>query len=161
MINSKSTVILALSLALAACQQGQQGGPTAKAPEAKPTPVDTAGQTTKGPNPADGAAAKALFDKAVTARLMGDEVAHQQHMVRLAAFYPETRHGRQATNRIGGGVGSMLAVTGILAAVSVPAFVRYNSASKAAIEYQATEKVMKEAVPVPYPPPPPAPVPDE
>lgn len=112
----------------------QTGAPAKGATPAKGTP------STKSTAPGDADAARALFDEAIKARLMGDEVAHQAKMIELAAQHPNTRHGRRAVDRLGGGV-APVAVMGILAAVAIPAFLKYQSR---AAEAQARVRMLQE-----------------
>lgn len=77
----------------------------------------------------DAEAARALFDRAVRKQLAGDALGARRAMVELAARHPKTRHGRAASRRLGGGSGAV-AVAGVMAAVAIPAFMKYLRRSK-------------------------------
>jgi len=115
----RSALSLLLAL-LTAC-----GGPK-PAPDPAPAPASAA------PAAPDDAAARAAWDAAVKLRFAGDEIASHAAMIQLAARHPDTRYGRAAAD--GGGAGTMVAVAtvGILAAVAVPAFMKYTRRSKTA-----------------------------
>ncbi len=87
----------------------------------------------------DAEAARALFDESVRRHLAGDEVAWKDGLLELAARYPDTPHGRAARRRIGG-AGEWVVATGVMAAVAVPAFMKYIRRSKTA---EATMNVRK------------------
>ena len=121
---------LSLSGLLSGCQPGNQGGPPEVGPEPRPAPKGAVAQGAL--NPADDAAALKLFDRALTARLEGDALMYQRLMIELAASYPETRHGARAADRIGGGVGGVVAMMGVLASIAIPSFVRYTDQAREA-----------------------------
>lgn len=78
----------------------------------------------------DAAAARALFDRAIVADLEGDALAAEDLMFELAARHPDTAHGRAARARVSGGMALGVAGAGILAAVAIPAFMKYQRRSK-------------------------------
>ena len=82
-----------------------------------------------GPAPADPDAARSLYDRAVIAELSGDTVVAEELLFDLAATHPETTHGRAARARLSTSASLPIAV-GILAAVAVPAFMKYVRRSK-------------------------------
>jgi type II secretory pathway pseudopilin PulG len=74
---------------------------------------------------------KALYDAALKADLSGDALASQELLLTLASRYSDSRYGQAARRRIGGGLGAAApAVVGVLAAVAIPAFVKYTKRSK-------------------------------
>lgn len=84
------------------------------------------------PRADDPAAARALFDRAIVADLNGDALAAGDLMFELAARHPDTPHGRAARARVEAGSGSLtVAGLGILAAVAIPAFMKFQRRSKA------------------------------
>ena len=97
---------------------------------AKPTAEGTAVRGTGGPENA--AAARAAWDAAVGLRPAGDELGARSAMRELARDYPGTRHGDAAANA--GDMSAVLAVSavGVMAAVAVPAFMKYIRRSKTA-----------------------------
>ncbi|MCA9527772.1 MAG: hypothetical protein KC549_15910 [Myxococcales bacterium] len=97
---------------------GAPGGSAASAPTPAP--------------PVEGDPA-ALFDDAVRAELDGDAFEARDQWIRLAARYPDTPYGRQATARIGGGETPMVAVAiiGIISAVAIPSFIGYQNKASA------------------------------
>lgn len=104
------TPAIALALALTGCS----------GPGSTPVGADAANDPT---------AARALFDRAGVAALRGDQITHDDLMLRLATEHPDTRHGRAARARLGGSSTSVAAV-GVLAAVAVPAFMKYQRRAK-------------------------------
>ncbi|MEZ4463918.1 MAG: hypothetical protein R3F43_05195 [bacterium] len=70
----------------------------------------------------------ALFDEAIRTELNGDALDARDQWIRLAAAFPDTPYGRQATARIGGGDTAMIAVAvaGIASAMAIPAFIGYQ-----------------------------------
>ncbi len=110
------------------CTPSGDSKPSTKTPAKAPKAGNTASTVVapKGPNPA---AAKALYDEAIKAQLGGDALASQDLMLRLAADHPETRHGRAARSSMGGGTGAIMGI-GVLAAVAIPAFMKYIKRSK-------------------------------
>jgi hypothetical protein len=80
---------------------------------------------------ADPAAAYAAYEAAVTRLLDGDAAGYRAAMQQLAAAHPDTLAGRQARFVEAGapllGIGS-----GVIAAVAIPAFVKYVEKSRAA-----------------------------
>jgi type II secretory pathway pseudopilin PulG len=82
--------------------------------------------------PGDDPAAKAMYEQALKADLAGDALAAQDLLLALAVAHPGTRHGRAARMRLGGSGASATAVVGILAAVAIPAFVKYTKRAKTA-----------------------------
>lgn len=128
------TGALALALAAGGCgERAGGGGAEGSAPRGQAASPATA---KKG----DPEAARRLFDEAVRLHLAGDEIGWQERLVRLAAEHPDTPHGRAATRRLGSS-GQGIMVTGILAAVAIPAFMKYVRRSKAA-EAQANLRRM-------------------
>jgi hypothetical protein len=78
----------------------------------------------------DEAAARQLFDEALAARFDGDELGWRDKMLTLAAEHPKTRHGRRALLELNGGDALTMAfVFGLMAAMAVPAFERYQERS--------------------------------
>lgn len=114
-----------LLVALTACGGGHRPAPPGYSPAASPAPG-------AGASASDETAARAAWDAAIKLRFAGDEIASHKAMVQLAARHPETRYGRIAAD--GGGAGTMVAVgaAGIMAAVAVPAFLKYMRRSKTA-----------------------------
>ena len=94
----------------------------------------------------DPTAARALFDRAAIAALRGDQITHDDLMLRLAAEHPDTRHGRAARARLGGGATTSVAVAGILAAVAIPAFMKYTRRSQTAEATMNVRKLFDSAV---------------
>lgn len=95
----------------------------------------------------DPTAARALFDRAAIAALRGDQITHDDLMLRLAAEHPDTRHGRAARARLGGGAAvTGVAVAGILAAVAIPAFMKYQRRSQTAEATMNVRKIFDNAV---------------
>lgn len=163
--------LFSVSVLLFACQP--IGGPPPDK-SVKPTTPKTSrklGETAKAALPpkvrsaADGTAARKLFDDAVRAQLNGDALAYNALLARLAAHYPETRHGRAAGRRLSGS-GFGIAGVGILAAVAIPAFMKYQRRAKttevklnlrqmhdAAVAYYSTEHAtrMGEILPRAFP----------
>lgn len=90
------------------------------------------GCTGRSDGPAnDPAAARALFDRAIVADLNGDALAAEALMLELAHEHGETPHGRAAIARLGSSGGTaMVGVAGVLAAVAIPAFMKYTRRSK-------------------------------
>lgn len=79
----------------------------------------------------DPAAAKALFDQALVASLEGDTLAAEDLMFELVQRHPDTPHGRAARARLSGsGSALMVGTMGVLAAVAIPAFMKYVRRSK-------------------------------
>lgn len=102
-----------------------------------------------GPDRAnDPQAARALFDRALTAEFSGDTIAAQDLLLTLAAHHPETRHGQAARARLGSGQAMMTAtaVAGILAAVAIPAFMKYVRRSKTSEASLNVRKLFDSAV---------------
>ena len=101
--------------------------PEAGAPRpAKSTTASSTAAKAKTPDPA---AARALYDSAIKAQLVGDAFAHHEQMLRLAVEHPETRHGRAASRSLGGS-GLNIAFVGVLAAIAIPAFTKYINRAK-------------------------------
>jgi hypothetical protein len=111
----------ALLGALPAC------GGAAPTPEAGRSPAAAPAATAA----ADDTAARAAWDAALKLRFAGDTLGADAALVQLAARHPDTRYGRAAAQQ---GVGGMVGVAGvgILAAVAVPAFVKYTRKAKGA-----------------------------
>jgi len=122
------------------CLACQPMGGTPPAPQPGETPA--APQTSRPLTPeaksalpvavrgaADGEAARKLFDDALRAQLGGDALTQNALLAKLAAHYPETRHGRAAARRLQSS-GFGIASVGVLAAVAIPAFVKYQRRAK-------------------------------
>ena len=92
-----------------------------------------------GVNPEASARYRAAWEK----RQAGDEAAFQAAMKELAQKYPDTRVGQRAketlasSSRGGSGAGPMMgaAAAGVMAAVAVPAFLKYRA--RAAEQHKA------------------------
>lgn len=70
---------------------------------------------------------RALFDRALAAELDGDALEARDRWIALAAQAPDSPEGRYAKRALGGGDTLALMVgAGVLAAVALPAFTRYQ-----------------------------------
>jgi hypothetical protein len=120
-----NAVPLVVALVLSACNAGPASVPGASAASGAVTPpaqdaVLTAPQ------------AAALFDDALRAEFDGDVWLAQERYMALAVQSPESRHGRAARHRVSGGLGLPVLVggAGVMAAVAIPAFMKYTRRSK-------------------------------
>lgn len=104
--------VMTLALAAIGCNGGQERNPDPTTPRSDPT------------------AARALFDEAIVAGLSGDGIAQQDLRMQLVTEHPDTPHGRAARARLGGDGMISIATIGILAAVAIPAFMKYTRRSK-------------------------------
>jgi hypothetical protein len=129
-------LLCAAALMTFACQPmgGQPPAKSLKKPKA-PSSSRKLDDTAKAALPpkvrdaADGTAARKLFDDAVRAQLAGDALAHNALLSRLAVHFPNTRHGRAAGRRLQSS-GFGVAGVGIMAAVAIPAFMKYTKRAK-------------------------------
>ncbi len=161
-------------VALFACQppaptgpEGKKGTPKSTAPTKSRTlkPEAIAALPPKVRGAADGTAARKLFDSAVRAQLRGDALEYHAILAKLAANFPGTRHGRAASRRLGA-PGFGIAGIGIMAAVAIPAFMKYIRRAKTsepkmnmrkmydgAVSYYHTDHVtnLGEALPKQFP----------
>lgn len=90
----------------------------------------------------DPGAATPRYHEAVQQRLAGDAQASFSSLIALAHDQPDTRAGRRARASLQGGpAGTSIAVIGILAAIAIPNFIRYQKRAK-----QAEAKVRLKAL---------------
>lgn len=72
-----------------------------------------------------------LYDDAIRLELQGDALGAEEILLRIAAEHPDTRHGEAAARKLGSSNAMVVvAVIGVLAAVAVPAFMKYIRRSK-------------------------------
>lgn len=81
-----------------------------------------------------GEEARERYYGAVERKLAGDARGFHDELTRLSLDAPETRAGRRARSAVAGGVDAVtgFAVVGILAAVAIPNFIKYQKQSAAA-----------------------------
>jgi hypothetical protein len=110
---------------------GEKGTPKTRAPTKSRSlkPEAKAALPPKVVDAADGKAARKLFDDAVRAQLRGDALEYHAILAKLASSFPNTRHGRAASRRLGSS-GFGIAGIGILSAVAIPAFLTYVRRAK-------------------------------
>lgn len=72
------------------------------------------------------------FERALRHAALGDAIAAQQAWIDLAAAHPDTPFGLAARSQLGASMAVMVPLVGVLAAVAIPAFVKYISRSKTA-----------------------------
>ncbi len=85
-------------------------------------------------------AARDLWIKGVKAKLTGDEAVYRETLDVLAGKHHGSRYGKLKEARLGG-KGAVAATMGILAAVAIPAFVKYIRKSKTVEAVEALHKI--------------------
>jgi len=70
------------------------------------------------------------FEHAIRQEALGDDIGAQQAWIDLAATHPDTPFGATARNQLGSSLVAMVPVMGVLAAVAIPAFLKYIRRSK-------------------------------
>ena len=84
--------------------------------------------------------ARELWVKGVKAKLSGNDAVYRETLDVLAARHPGSRYGKLKEARLGG-KGAVAAVMGILAAVAIPAFVKYIRKSKTVEATESLDKI--------------------
>ena len=84
--------------------------------------------------------ARELWVKGVTAKLAGNAAVYRETLDLLAGKFPGSRYGHLKASRLDG-QGTVAATVGILAAVAIPAFIKYIRKSKTVEATEALDKI--------------------